>query len=192
MSEEEKKEKHYKIKTKLPFMLAILSCLCFILALLPPLPYSPAYELMCGSNLISLRRAMIIYALDYEGMLPTPSKWCDLLIEGGYANKKDFKCPSAKNGPCNYAMNQYVENIGSITTPNAPHNGLVLLPDVVLLFETYPGWNQVGSSEILTTANHEDRGCNVSFLDSHLTDVTFVMKQDLQKLKWKPDEAQKE
>jgi prepilin-type processing-associated H-X9-DG protein len=60
---------------------------------------------------------------------------------------------------------------------------------MVCLFETYPGWNQVGGSEILTTTYHNDNGCNVVFLDGH---VTFVLKKDLHKLKWKPDEAQQE
>ena len=99
-----------------------------------------------------------------------------------YAVKEEFKCRWAKSGPCNYAMNKNVENIGSIYTTNAP-------PDMVLLFETYPGWNQVGGSEILTTANNKGVGCNVLYLDHH---VFFEKIQDLQELKWKPDKAQQE
>ena len=79
-------------------------------------------------------------------------------------------------------MNQNVENIGTIAITNAPL-------DMVVLFETYPGWNQVGGSEILTTSNHRGDGCNVLLLNFN---VYFETIDDLQKLKWKPDEAQKE
>jgi hypothetical protein len=185
MSEEERKEKRHKTKTRLPFLLVILSCLCFILASFPlwnPIPRPPDYWFRCNQGLHDLCIAMLIYTNEHDGKLPTPSKWCDLLIEHGGVTKNNFFCPGAKNGPCNYAMNRYVENMGSIFTTKAP-------PDMVLLFETYPGWNQVGDSEILTTANHKVQGCNVLFLDFH---KEFVKKQDFHKLKWKLDEAQQE
>ncbi len=185
MSEGQKKEKRRKTKIKISSLLVVLSCICFILASFPlwfDKPYSPAYRLICGSNLVSLSRAMILYTADNEGIFTTPSKWCDLLIEHGNVTKKHFECRGAEKGPCNYAMNRNLENIGRLDKTN-------IHPDIVLLFETGPGWNQVGSSEILTTANHEDKGCNVLFLDGH---VTFVLKKDLHKLKWKPDEAQPE
>ena len=60
-------------------------------------------------------------------------------------------------------------------------------PDMVLLFDTYPGWNQVGGSEILTTANHEGEGCNVLFMDGQ---IYFEKVPALQHLQWKPHEAQ--
>ena len=134
--------------------------------------------MVCGSNMAAIGRAMLTYANDYNDMLPTPSKWCDLLIEHGYVTKEQFKCQGAVRGPCNYAMNKNIEKIGM----NGP-------PDMVVLFETYPGWNQVGGSEILTTANHRGEGCNMLYMDNH---VYFEKIEDLQKLKWEPDEAQKE
>ena len=137
-----------------------------------------APRMVCGSNLAGLGRAILIYANDYNDMLPTPSKWCDLLIEHGNVTKEQFKCQGAKRGPCNYAMNKNVEKFAM--------NGQ---PDMVVLFETYPGWNQVGDSEILTTTNHRGEGCNVLYLDNH---VYFERIQDLQKLKWKPAEPQQE
>jgi hypothetical protein len=181
MGEEERKEKRQKTKITKHSLLAALSCLFFILALMTVchlIPCSPTpnghYLRSCMLNLRELGIEMHIYANDYDGMLPTPSKWCDLLIENRGVTKKQLKCPCAKGGPCNYAMNKNVDKLGL----DAP-------PDMVLLFETYSGWNQVGDSEILTTANHKDKGCNVLFLDYH---VEFVKKQDLQKLKWNPDE----
>ena len=182
MIQEKPKEKRRKTKIKISSLLIVLSCICFILASYPVLNPAPmrAKRIVCWSNLDSLSRAMILYAAYNEGILPTPSKWCDLLSEHGNVTKKRFKCPGAKKGPCNYAMNRNLKNIGSLNTVKAPH-------DIVCLFETYPGWNQVGGSEIITTAYHDDNGCNVVFLDGH---VTFVFKKDLHKLKWKLDEAQ--
>jgi prepilin-type processing-associated H-X9-DG protein len=57
-------------------------------------------------------------------------------------------------------------------------------PDMVLLFDTHPGWNQSGGPELLTTDNHKGDGCNVLFVDGH---VDFVKTEDLNKLRWTPD-----
>ena len=87
-----------------------------------------------------------------------------------WVSKKEFTCPGAPQGPCNYAMNKNVEKLGM----RAP-------PDMVVLFETHPGWNQSGGPEILSTENHNGDGCNVLFVDSH---VQFVRTRDLKDLKW--------
>ncbi|MHC4309693.1 MAG: hypothetical protein ACYSSN_07090 [Planctomycetota bacterium] len=154
--------------THISFLVGFL----FIIAI--PRIRSIAPRMVCGSNMSAIGRAMLSYANDYNDMLPTPSKWCDLLIEHGNVTKEQFKCRGSKRGPCNYAMNKNIEKFGM--------NGS---PDMVVLFETYPGWNQVGGSEILTTANHKGVGCNVLFFDFN---VRFVRTKDLQELKWKPDE----
>ena len=67
-------------------------------------------------------------------------------------------------------MNKNIEKLGA----NAP-------PDMVLLFETRPGWNQTGGPEILTTDNHNGNGCNILFNDGH---VEFVRTEDINDLKW--------
>ena len=54
-------------------------------------------------------------------------------------------------------------------------------PDMILIFETSPGWNQAGGPEILTTENHQGDGCNILFADSH---VEFVPIEDLNDLMW--------
>ena len=132
-----------------------------------------AFRMTCGTNLSGLGKAMLIYANDYDDKFPTPSKWCDLLIEYAEVTPQTFRCKGASEGPCNYAMNKNVEKLGT----RAP-------PDMVLLFETHPGWNQAGGPEILSTDNHQGDGCNVLFVDSH---VAFVKKKDLDDLKWKPE-----
>jgi len=129
-----------------------------------------AFRTVCATNMSGLGKAMLIYAGDYDEKYPTPAKWCDLLIEHCDVSEKVLRCKGAPDGPCNYAMNKNIEQFGA----DAP-------PDMVLLFETHPGWNQSGGPEILTTENHQDDGCNILFADGH---VRFVRTRDLNDLKW--------
>lgn len=73
-------------------------------------------------------------------------------------------------------MNKNMEKLGT----KAPSN-------MVLLFESYPGWNQSGGPEILTTDNHHGEGCNVLFNDLH---VEFVKTEDINDLKWTAEQNQ--
>jgi len=129
-----------------------------------------AYRQVCATNMSNLSKAMLIYANDYDDKYPTPSNWCDLLIEHTEVTPKTFLCKGAHQGPCNYAMNKNVEIRGTASPP-----------DMVLLFETTSGWNQSGGPDILTTDNHQGEGCNIVFVDGH---VQFVKTKDLNNLKW--------
>ncbi len=132
-----------------------------------------AFRMVCSTNMTLLCMAMLIYSNDYDD-IPIPSKWCDLLIEHTDVTEKNLRCPGAPEGPCNYAMNKDIEKLDAERAP----------PDMVLLFETHPGWNQSGGPEILTTDSHQGDGCNVLFIDSH---VEFVKTKDLDNLRWKPE-----
>jgi prepilin-type processing-associated H-X9-DG protein len=137
--------------------------------------HAEAHKVVCGANMFGLGKAITIYASNHNGKYPTPDKWCDLLVEGDYASKKMFICRAAPSqddkDKCHYAINPNCE-------PNSP-------PDMVLLFETKGGWNQLDGPEILTTENHKGQGCNVLFNDGS---VKFVEPQELGKLKWKVEE----
>lgn len=119
-------------------------------------------------NLIILGKAILTYANYNDEDYPTASKWCDLLIEQGYITKSCFHCKSVSGGPCNFAINP---NCNALSRPN-----------VVVLFETSPGWNQSGGQEIISTDNHNGKGCYVLFNDLH---VEFVKTEDLDELIWK-------
>ncbi|MCP4608740.1 MAG: hypothetical protein GY845_08495 [Planctomycetes bacterium] len=124
---------------------------------------------MCASGLYCLGQVVLHYNNDHDGNFPTSTKWCDLLDKHEVESIKDLlRCPGASEGPCNYAMNKEI--------PDSP-----VPPDMVVLFESHPGWNQSGGPEILTTDYHEGKGCNVLFADSH---VKFVKTEDLGDLKW--------
>ena len=127
----------------------------------------------CAANLRALGRAMLIYAGDYDEQWPTADKWCDLLIESKGSTERNFKCPANKKKRCSYAIN-----------PNASKRSN-FHPRLVLLFETETGWNQFGGPELLTTDNHNGKGCNVLFNDNS---VEFVKTQELAQLKWKAEQ----
>jgi len=129
-----------------------------------------AFRTVCATNMSGLGKAMLIYAGDYDEKYPTPSKWCDLLVEYCDVSEKTLLCKGAPEGPCNYAMNKNIEEFGT----DAP-------PDMVLLFETEPGWNQFGGPEILTTENHGGEGCNIVYVDLH---TEWVKTKNLKDLKW--------
>jgi hypothetical protein len=148
------------------FLIAILAILIASFFRAKPIPH----RMICGTNMFQLYIAMLLYAQDYNDNLPTSSKWCDLMIEHTDVKPKLFKCPGASEGQSNYAMNINVEKLGTKSPP-----------DMVVLFETKPGWNQSGELEIPSTENHQGEGCNVVFKDGHLD---FVKTEDLNKLKW--------
>jgi prepilin-type processing-associated H-X9-DG protein len=109
---------------------------------------------------------MWMYSDDF-GEYPTPDKWCDLLLEHGNVSEERFKCPGNKGQRCSFAINPEAKR-------NAPG-------DVVVLFETKGGWNQVGGVELLTSDNHEGWGLNALFNDGH---VEFVRAEIVDDLNW--------
>jgi hypothetical protein len=181
------------------------------LIMLLPRMRSPAWQLMCGTNLNWLSSAMKIYASEFDDKYPAPDKWCDLLIEHAKLTPKHFVClaSDATEGESSYAIN---ENIGDKRSSEMP-------PDVVVLFETDFGkdasgrqeflrsrdsykffrreyrplkkvyksrWNQYGGPEILTTENHMGKGCNILFNAGY---VRFVPTDELSLLRWSVREA---
>jgi hypothetical protein len=130
-----------------------------------------AQRMVCGKDMAVISKDMILYAENNKNMYPASDKWCDLLIQyDPNLTKKMFRCPSDKEGPCSYAMNKNIEKLGV----NSP-------PDMVLLFESKPGWNQSGGLELLTTENHQGEGCNIAFNDGF---VKFIQSEDIKNLKW--------
>jgi hypothetical protein len=137
--------------------------------------YTLGPRLWCRTNLSSLGRAIHIYSDEYNDTYPAYDKWCDLLIEHGNISKSVLKCRSArKSRLCDYAMN-----------PNAEPSGA---SDMVLLFESEPGWNQYGGEELLRLGKHGGiESSSILFNDGH---VGFVRRIDHGKLKWEDEQKQ--
>jgi prepilin-type processing-associated H-X9-DG protein len=152
----------------LPVVLALLMAI-----LMPALSKTRvlAIRAVCSANMHGIANAISMYAED-NGAFPTTSKWCDLLIKNQYVNEEQFRCRAAPEGRCSYAINSNLEQLGAA----AP-------ADMVLLFETRPGWNQSGGPEILTTENHQGDGCNVAFVDGS---VRFLL--EFEHIRWTAQE----
>jgi prepilin-type processing-associated H-X9-DG protein len=170
-------ENHFSLFRVLVGVLVGLVVLLYLFELFvyPDIPRERAYRILCHANLKGLGLGMQIYARVYSNKYPTADKWCDLLLQHVEISEKQFVCRGASErgdqGPCHYAVNPNCD-------PNSP-------PDMVLLFETKGGWNQFGGPEILTTENHEGKGCNILFADGT---TKFVKTGELGQLKWKVEE----
>ncbi len=121
-----------------------------------------------------LSTAMMVYGNVYDDKVPTADKWCDLLIQEVDMSPESFKCPAAPEGKSNYALNKNFHKVGG---PESERT--------VAIFESQPGWNQVGGPELLTTEHHYGEGCNVGFGDGH---VEFIESDRINDLYWGPDE----
>ena len=134
-----------------------------------------AQRIICAENLSGIGKAMIVYAEDNDGRFPEDDRWCDILMEQMDVPKKMFVCRSTLNqDTCSYSMNSAVEILG-IKSP----------PDMVLVFESKPGWNQSGGIELVNIESHQGEGCNILFVDGS---VKFVKPEEIPKLRWDTDE----
>ena len=125
-------------------------------------------EKACMANLHRLGFAMSMYYAQHDQEYPAADKWCEVLMKGGFAESKHFRCPAARDGQsCHYVMN-------SAAIPYARRRR-------VLLFESKGGWNQHGGPEMLSTENHGGRGCHIVFNNG---DVEFVPAERLDRLRW--------
>jgi len=139
----------------------------------------------CASNLKNLWHRLRLHNKAEKTRLKDPSqikpvypkwtKWCDAMTRAyksiGMLEEnivKTYKCPSAGEGKCHYAMNPSCK-------PDSP-------PDMVLLFETKAGWNQHGGPELFTFDNHDPKGGCVLLNDGT---VKFIRtKEEFQQLRW--------
>jgi len=175
MTETSTKQPRHQFKVScLTGTLVILLAIVFLFVFFGPMCVHPPHHRFrstaCMANLRQLGLAMIVYAEEHGGRYPPAQRWCDLLADG-HVDEKAFRCPGAEAGPCNYAMN--------------PHADPCCAADVVLLFESNPGWNQFGGHELLTTENHKGQRCSVFFVDGS---VVSVKADEIVGLKWVDDE----
>jgi prepilin-type N-terminal cleavage/methylation domain-containing protein len=119
-------------------------------------------RMLCGWNMTKLGEEMLVYANDNDEKYPTHSQWCDLLLEYTEATEEQFQCYGNREERCSYAMN-----------PHAVDMSMSI--EMVMLFETRGGWNRYGGPDLVTYENHEGEGCNVLYIDTH---VSFERRVD--------------
>ena len=108
----------------------------------------------------------------------TEPGWCDYLEKEMYSYR-ELKCQLDKKGPCSYAINKNLVDMPSWSLRGKKD------PDVVLLFESKPGWNQIGGPELLESHGHfRKKGVYVYLIGRG---VVYVEEADIPKLKWVPD-----
>lgn len=147
---------------------------------------------ICAQRLLSFARALDCGRGGARRCV-VASEWCETIWPPEHSREKDifgrapsrealrrqlvkekerngeYRCPSAGEGRCHYAMNPACE-------PNSP-------PDMVLMFETKAGWNQHGGPELFTFDHHVPRGGCVLLNDGT---VEFIRtEEELKKLRWK-------
>ena len=151
----------------------VLPLLLFVAILMPALTRARymGQRVMCINNLKQLGLATMTYTEVNDDKFPTPDKWCDLL-ERYTRDDRLYVCPTAKQEKCSYSINKNLPKIRSqIRKPG----------EMILLFESKPGWNQAGGPELLTTKNHYGEGCCVVFCDGH---AEFIRAKDINNLRW--------
>ena len=164
-------------ENKLSFLRIFITVLVFFVVLFiylagpRPIRRELVYRLKCNTCLKSLGVVFVLYADEFDGSLPSVESWCDAF--GKYMIPGLLICPgsNAKEDQSSYAMNEFLTGRKLTELP----------PDLVLLFESTPGWNKAGGPEILTTKHHEDEGCNVLFADGR---VEFVRADRISELRW--------
>jgi hypothetical protein len=122
----------------------------------------------------SVRRRFSILAR--RPAYPAPATWCDDMVRAyrtiGMLDRnimRTLKCPAMTEGESHFAMNPNC-------TYNSPGN-------LVFLFETRPGWNQHGGSELFSFDNHDPNGGLVLLNDGT---VKFIRTEgELRQLRWK-------
>ena len=170
-----------------------------------------AKHIVCAINLRGMGTAFIVYANEYNDELPTFENWCDLLIMKADCRPRTFVCSSSGvlEGESSYVLN---ENVAGMKLSEIPEDVVLLFETSIDQSETERNfsitsrkyfkdnpewfdhydesmkvrksrWNQVGGPEVLTTENHQGRGCNILFADGH---AEFVFVEEIPSLRWKP------
>ena len=131
-----------------------------------------ARRVICSANVRQIDSACLAYQ-EKNQMWPDKENWCDN-IQQYFEDNKYFICYTDKIGPCSYAMNE-----------NIPVDIEELPDDLVLLFESVPGWNTVGGADDVVTDRHGKSGANIVFADGH---VEFVEVEEIGNLRWTVEE----
>jgi prepilin-type processing-associated H-X9-DG protein len=173
MEEQKKEKKKFSLVNVLIGVLLSLLLVFVLLSAITSRCHDPelARRVICGTNLKNLSTAYLSYKYDNQSY-PALEKWCDFAKQYVQEVESCFVCLADKTGPCSYAMNE-----------NIPADANDLPDDLVLLFESAPGWNQTGGADDAVTDRHGENkpGANIAFADGH---VEFVKPEDIPNLRW--------
>ncbi len=146
-------------------IMAILAAVLF-----PLLSYMRDHDRQssCAASMRMIGVAMEAYCDDWDGKLPPPDRWNEMILKEKMRNFRDF-CPSAPGGLPTYAMNG---RLGGLRLKGLPK-------DTVLLFECTPGRNRSGGPELLPPEDMHPSGINVLFADGSVRCMHVSRIRDL-------------
>ena len=147
----------------------------FAAVLLPSLSKTRkiAERVITQTNIKIVCMSMFQYSGNYDGEYPTGERWCDLLIQETGLNRESLVSSNRETyGQCYYVVNKNILDLGMKESPS----------DMVMIFETSePGWNMVGTQEMIGSSVPGIDGCNVGFADGH---IEYVPQERFYQLRW--------
>jgi prepilin-type processing-associated H-X9-DG protein len=128
--------------------------------------------------MVGLSKAILVYTNDNDGMFPSATNWCDLLVEHAYVTEKALMCRASFWPVPSYGFNK---NLDGLRLDDVP-------PDTVVLFEIEGGWNASGGPELVAENKHRG-GSNFVFADGTMS---LEKEGSASKLRWKVEQDEKE
>lgn len=160
-----------KKSKRIMYVIAFLFSALVIAVLLPAFQKpNGTPTVWCKSHMRQLAISCELYNEEYNTW-PDKKLWNDALKDL-LGDNDTFQCFRDKVGPCSYAMNAGI-----------PADANTLPADLVVFFESAPGWNQVGGPQDVVTDRHDQKkpGANIAFADGQ---VKYVKAADIPKLRW--------
>ncbi len=117
-----------------------------------------AQAIQCMNNIRQINLALVMYADDHGGNLPTADHWNDAIKPYTGGSGAMFHCPSQPPGRCSYALN------AALAGQKLPDSGKAT---VILVFTSTEGWNQSGPVQSAIPHQHLKNSITAGFADGH-------------------------
>ena len=155
-----KKSKKDKETAFITFTISIFVALFTLIAFSRGIPRPKACQASCLSNLKQIGIAISLYQEDYDSQLPPLGSDWNSTLESYTKTSVIFHCPIVESSKyATYAFNNKIAGINVKNTSNPK--------ELIAIFESNPGKNLFGSSELLQKYPRHSGGDNYGFLDGH-------------------------
>jgi len=151
--------------------IAGISVSAVVLALLPAImapvflrARAAAKRAECLSNMKQIALATLMYAQDWDEVLPLAESWSDGLTP--YTkNREIFVCPARRGAKCGYAYNEALHALPLVYFSEFSES---VAARTVMFLESDLGWNGSGSADALPAAPRHMDSDNFAFCDGHV------------------------
>lgn len=116
----------------------------------------------CLSHLKQLALGQLMYATDWDEVMPPADAWCDATMP--YIRKEAiYACPAARESPWGYAMNSDLSRV-SMWAPSSPRNPA----QTITMYDSTTGSKNANDPlTSLPSPGRHQRGNNYAFMDGH-------------------------